>query len=215
MSDARRRAVTDRHDPYLAYIDRFFNAWLPVYDLFGSFIVPVYRGAVAAVSPRAGLEVLDICTGTGEMALRLARKGAVVTGIDSTVAMLDAARRKRGPLDVRFEPMDARELAFPDKSFDVSVLSLALHDMPRPVRLAVLAEARRVTRDRIVIVDYHFPRRRWLRRPLVRAVQLFETAYLARYADEEVQPLLDALGLETVEFRSFWPLVFGLHVVRP
>lgn len=213
MSDSETR--TARHDPYLAYTDRFFRKWLPVYDLFGATIFPVHRAAVALVGPRPGLRVLDICTGTGEMALRLARRGATVTGIDVTEAMLLRAKRKAGRLPVDFRLGDARRLDFPDKSFDVSVLSLALHDMPRRVRIEVLREAARVTRERLVVVDYDFPRALWLRGILVGLVRLFETAYFRRFADEGVLPLLAEAGLEAVEVRLHRPLVFGSFVVRP
>jgi demethylmenaquinone methyltransferase/2-methoxy-6-polyprenyl-1,4-benzoquinol methylase len=203
------------HDAYVAYLDRFFRAWLPVYDLFGATIFPVYRAAVAAVEPREGLSVLDICTGTGEMAIRLAKRGASVVGVDITQPMLDEGRRKGRDLPIRFLVADARRLGFEDKSFDVSVLSLALHDMPRKVRIEVLREARRVTRSRIVVVDYHFPRQPLLRRVAVRLVQLFETAYLTRYADEEVKPLLDEVGLSRQQVRTFFLLPFAVHVVTP
>ena len=205
-----------KNDPYLAYLDRFFRAWLPVYDLFGATIFPVYRAAVSAVDPRAGLTVLDCCTGTGEMAIRLAKRGAVVTGVDVTEPMLEKARRKAKGLPITFVSGDARALGVPDKSFDVAVMSLALHDMPRKVRIDVLRELRRVTRERIVIVDYHFPAWRPLRRASVWAVQLFETAYLTRYADEEVRPLLVEAGLpDVISVRTFPLLPFAIHVVRP
>ena len=203
------------NDPYLAYLDRFFRAWLPVYDLFGATIFPVYRAAVAAVGPRPGLRVLDACTGTGEMAIRLAKRGATVTGVDVTEPMLEQARRKARALPITFLSGDARKLDFPDDAFDVAVLSLALHDMPRRVRIDVLREIRRVTRDCVVVVDYHFPAWRPLRRLSVWAVQLFETAYLTRYADEEVAPLLAEAGLEIASARTFPLLPFAIHVARP
>lgn len=204
-----------KNDPYVAYLDRFFRAWLPVYDLFGATIFPVYRAAVRAVGPRAGLSVLDVCTGTGEMAIRLAKRGASVTGVDVTEPMLDKARTKGRGLPITFLAADARKLDFPDKSFDAAVMSLALHDMPRKVRIEVLRECKRVTRDRIVIVDYAFPRAQPLRRLAVGAVQLFETAYLTRYADEEVGPLLHETGLAVIEVTSFRLLPFAIHVVKP
>jgi ubiquinone/menaquinone biosynthesis C-methylase UbiE len=203
-----------KKDAYVEYIDRFFRKWLPVYDLFGATIFPVYRSAANLVGAEPGLKVLDVCTGTGEMALRLARKGAVVTGVDVTSAMLEKAKRKAGDLPIDFRLADARHMDFPDKSFDVSVLSLALHDMPRKVRLEVLRETARVTRSRIVIVDYDFPESPWLRRSLVRLVQLFETVYLTGFADEGVLPHLKDVGLEQVDVKLYRPLVFGSFVVH-
>jgi ubiquinone/menaquinone biosynthesis C-methylase UbiE len=204
-------------EPYIAYTQRFFRTWLPVYDLFAALIVPAYRAAVRAVDPRPGLSVLDACSGTGEMAVRLARRGAEVTGIDVTEEMLAKARAKAAGLPATFHVMDARRLTFPDRSFDVVVLSLALHDMPRAVRQQVLREARRVARERIVVLDYDFPRRpAWLRRLLVAFVQLFETAYLTPFVrDGGVESQLEAAGLSAWRTRRLRPLTFAVHVVRP
>ena len=51
---------------------------------------------LAAVTP--GARALDLCCGTGDLALALARRGASVTGLDFSAPMLAvAARRRRGP----------------------------------------------------------------------------------------------------------------------
>jgi len=190
-------------DPYIAYTHRYFRAWLPVYDLFGLLIATVYRRAAKTIAPRAGLTVLDICTGTGEMALRCARAGAVVTGVDITEEMLqqaqEKARRKRAV--VQFSTMDARRLAFPDKVFDVAVLALALHDMPGKVRIQVVQEAARVAKERLVILDYDLPRGKLLRRLALSFLMLFETPYLRNFSKEGVLPVLKSAGYSSVAIR--------------
>jgi demethylmenaquinone methyltransferase/2-methoxy-6-polyprenyl-1,4-benzoquinol methylase len=144
--------------------------------------------------------VLDLCTGTGEIALRCARRGARVIAVDLSDSMMARARAKLAARPelatrLRFETMDARRLAFADRSFDVTVLSFALHDMPRPVRLEVLREARRVTARRLVVLDYELPRARPWRRALTASIALFETAYFPRFAAEGLEPLLRDAGL--------------------
>ncbi len=200
-----------RTDAYIAYTHRFFTRWVPVYDLFARSIFYAYRAAVRSLEPRPGRSILDVCTGTGEIALRCARQGAEVTGIDVTPAMLNRARRKKGDLPVRFQLMDARELAFPDASFDRAVLSFALHDMPRRVRLEVLREAARVARERLIILDYDFPRRRLLGPLLVWLVDLFESAYFKGFTREPTSALLREAGLESVCVRK--ALFFSVRVV--
>lgn len=198
-------------DAYITYTHRFFTRWVPIYDLFARSIFHAYRAAVRSVEPCPGRSVLDVCTGTGEIALRCARQGAEVTGIDVTPAMLAKARRKQGDQPVRFQLMDARRLAFPDASFDRTVLSFALHDMPRRVRLEVLREAARVARERLVILDYDFPRRRPLGPLLVWLVDLFESAYFKGFARERTSSLLREAGLEAVCVER--ALFFSVRVV--
>jgi ubiquinone/menaquinone biosynthesis C-methylase UbiE len=201
-------------DAYIAYTHRFFRRWLPVYDLFALSIAWVYRAAVRLAEPAPGRVVLDLCTGTGEVALRLARRGARVIAIDVTPDMLEQARGKAGNLPVDFRLGDARRLALPDRSVDATTLSFALHDMPRPVRLEVLREALRVSRERVVVVDYDFGRS-LPGRLAARLVALFETAYLPRFAEEGVAPLLAELGVVPVAKRRLFPFLFGVWVLEP
>ena len=113
-----------------------------------------------------GAAALDLCCGTGDLALALARRvgsqGAVV-GCDFSERMLDLARRKaaeRGALQVRFEWADALELPYPDKSFDAVTVGFGarnLGDLERG-----LAEMTRVLKPggRAVILEITQPRRR-------------------------------------------------------
>jgi ubiquinone/menaquinone biosynthesis C-methylase UbiE len=204
-------------DPYAEYTRRFFKKWLPVYDLFAWSIFPVYGAALRQVAPGPGLAVLDVCTGTGEMALRCARRGARVTAVDFSEEMLARARAKaaRRGLVVDFRAMDARHLDFPDASFDVVLLSLALHDMPRQVRIAVLHQVRRVARGRIVILDYEIRGPHRLRAWLIRGIRLFETAYFERFAREDVASLLARADLGEIEVRRPFPPLFAVWTARP
>jgi demethylmenaquinone methyltransferase/2-methoxy-6-polyprenyl-1,4-benzoquinol methylase len=108
--------------------------------------------------------------------------------------------------------MDARRLAFADRSFDVTVLSFALHDMPRSVRLQVLGEARRVTARRLVVLDYELPVRRFWRRALLASIALFETAYFPRFAAEGLEPHLREAGLASAVRTRLGP-TFALYTV--
>lgn len=209
FDDRSDRAVSDA---YIDYTHRFFRKWLPVYDGFAASIFWTYRVAAALAEPAPGRTILDLCTGTGEVALRLARRGAHVIGIDVTPEMLEKARAKAlhvhatsTDVDVDFRLGDARHLDLSDQSVDAVTLSFALHDMPRAVRLEVLAEAMRVTRDRLVIVDYHVGPG-LLGRAMARAIALFESAYFPRFAREGgVEPLLEQLDLVPASARRIFP----------
>jgi SAM-dependent methyltransferase len=91
-----------------------------------------------------GRRVLDAGCGSGPLAAALRAKGAVVTGFDSSPAMVALARQRLGAdADLRVADID-RPLPFADDAFDDVVVSLVLHylrDWSAP-----LAELRRVLR---------------------------------------------------------------------
>ena len=200
-------------DPYVAFTRRFFARWSPLYDLFAKPIGFAYGAAVRLAGARPGRSILDLCTGTGEIALRSARRGARVTAVDLTPSMfLRAAQKTRG-LPVRFAGMDARRLAFPDRSFDAVILSFALHDMPRKVRTEVLHEAARVAREALVVLDYDFPRREPWRRAVLAGLASFETPYLREFAKRGAAGALAEAGLLIEETVRPLPGLFVVHRV--
>ena len=74
-----------------------------------------------------GRRILDAGCGSGPLAEALLARGASVTGIDVSPAMVELARRRLGP-DANLQVADlGGPLAFPDGSFDDVVCSLALH----------------------------------------------------------------------------------------
>lgn len=204
-------------DPYIDYTHQFFRRWVGWYDLFAGSIFYAYRAAVNVVQPRPGLTMLDLCVGTGEIALRCAARGATVTGVDITPEMLDKARQKaaRRGLTVRLEVMDARQLKFPDRSFDVVTISFALHDMPRPVRVQVLAEAARVCAGRLVILDYDLPKIRWLFAFYYWVICLFESPYFRTFAREDTLALFAAANLPRPEVVRPFSGMFSVFILRP
>jgi demethylmenaquinone methyltransferase/2-methoxy-6-polyprenyl-1,4-benzoquinol methylase len=125
---------------------------------------------------------------------------------------LRAERKTRG-LPVRCAGMDARQLAFPDGSFDAVLLSFALHDMPRKVRVQVLREAARVARETLVVLDYDVPRRPPWRRIVLKGLGLFETPYLADFARQGARGALEEAGLAIRETLRPLPGLFVIHVV--
>jgi ubiquinone biosynthesis O-methyltransferase len=68
-----------------------------------------------------GRKVLDVGCGDGELALALVKRGAIVTGIDASFAMIDAAewRAKQHAAEIAFQVATAEQLPFPAGRFDV------------------------------------------------------------------------------------------------
>jgi demethylmenaquinone methyltransferase / 2-methoxy-6-polyprenyl-1,4-benzoquinol methylase len=110
---------------------------------------------VARVGP--GSRALDVATGTGDLAIELASRGASVIGVDFSPAMLDLARGKAP--DVAFEEGDALALRFADGEFDAVTVGFGARnfaDLDRGLR-----ELARVTRPggRVVVLEITTPRR--------------------------------------------------------
>jgi len=105
---------------------------------------PIMRSHALPDAPR----ILDVGTGTGEIALRLAKlfPRATILGIDIIEAHLEIARRRATELGdrVTFAVADAFELPYTDASFDLVVCRHVLQAIPTPER--VLAELVRVLR---------------------------------------------------------------------
>jgi demethylmenaquinone methyltransferase / 2-methoxy-6-polyprenyl-1,4-benzoquinol methylase len=124
---------------------------------------------LAAVGP--GSRALDVATGTGDLAIELAGRGARVTGLDFSDGMLEIARTKAqripnpahpaepGASGIEFVQGNALQLAYPDASFDAVTVGFGARnfaDLDRGLR-----ELARVTRPggKVVILEITTPQR--------------------------------------------------------
>lgn len=97
-------------------------------------------------------KVLDLCCGTGDFATDIS--SAFYVGVDLNAAFINYANSRFGnKKDVAFFIADAMHTGLAAKSFSHSMLISCLHHFPDEICLGLLQEARRVTRNRIVIVD--------------------------------------------------------------
>lgn len=124
---------------------------------------------LAGVGP--GSRVLDVATGTGDLAIELARRvapGGEVVGSDFSEPMLDRARAKADRLfgrhgadsvRVRFEWGDALDLPYPDDCFDAATVGFAARNFSDLGR--GLVEMARVVRPggRVVVLEFTTPTR--------------------------------------------------------
>ncbi len=106
--------------------------------------------------------VLDVATGTGDLAIEIARRhpAASVVGVDPSEGMLEVGRRKLRGLDdrVTLEVGDAQALAHPDDSFDGATIAFGIRNVPDRAR--GLAEMARVVRPggRVCVLELSEPR---------------------------------------------------------
>ncbi|MGI5864882.1 MAG: ubiquinone/menaquinone biosynthesis methyltransferase [Myxococcales bacterium] len=142
------------------------------------------EAAARACLEGAPRRVLDLCCGTGDLAVRLKRSGGAavaVAGLDYSRPMLEIARRKaaeRG-LQIDFVHADAAAMPFPDGHFDRVGISFAFRNLTfkNPMTPKYLAETLRILRPggRLVIVESSQPRQ-----PVIRGLyHLYMRAFVA------------------------------------
>jgi demethylmenaquinone methyltransferase/2-methoxy-6-polyprenyl-1,4-benzoquinol methylase len=124
------------------------------------------RLVVRETTPGAKGRVLDLATGTGDIAALYARSmapGGEVIGADFCADMIDYARQRSSNSfpNIRFEIADAMALQYEDNSFDTTSISFGIRNVDDPV--IALGEMRRVTRPggRVVILETGQPKGLW------------------------------------------------------
>ena len=139
-----------------------FDRIARVYDLMNSVMTAglhhrwrARAADLARVGP--GARALDVATGTGDLAIELARRGAEVTGLDFSEPMLELARGKAPGLD--WVQGDALELPYPDAAFDAATVGFGARNFSDLDR--GLAEMARVVRPggRVVVLEITVPQR--------------------------------------------------------
>jgi demethylmenaquinone methyltransferase / 2-methoxy-6-polyprenyl-1,4-benzoquinol methylase len=203
MSDSTH--VTNREA-----ITRMFGAIADRYDLMNRVMTMGQdlrwrRQAADMAEVKAGDTVLDVASGTGDLAFELARlvqPGGRVIGLDATEEMLNLARRKASErdLEVGFQLGDVLDLPFPESSFDAVTCAFGVRNFDD--RLTALTEMTRVVRPgrRVVILELTPPENRLARKYMDEVVprlgQLIAHAREAyTYLPESVKDFPDAVSL--------------------
>ncbi|HEU5423311.1 MAG TPA: bifunctional demethylmenaquinone methyltransferase/2-methoxy-6-polyprenyl-1,4-benzoquinol methylase UbiE [Nitrolancea sp.] len=191
------------------------------------------RAARAAIGAGAA-RVLDVATGTGDLALELAGQGvALVVGADFSGGMLASAAAKRaesGTQAVRLVQADAMRLPFASGSFDAVTIGFGLRNLPDYG--GAVAELARVLRPggRLVILEMSPLRQPLLRRgfdlyfahlvPLVGGLISGDRdayGYLPRSVGafpppEQLMDLMRQAGLRSVRYESLALGTVALHI---
>jgi demethylmenaquinone methyltransferase / 2-methoxy-6-polyprenyl-1,4-benzoquinol methylase len=141
-----------------AMFDRIARIYDPVNTVMTAGMHHAWRRRAAdltGVGP--GSRALDVATGTGDLAVELASRGAAVTGMDFSPAMLELARAKAPELE--FEEGDALALRYGDAEFDAVTVGFGARnfaDLDQGLR-----EMARVTKPggRVVVLEITTPQR--------------------------------------------------------
>src|SRR6267154_5983684 len=111
-------------------------------DAFGSLTRQAIDPLLDAAQVRAGARVLDVASGPGYAAAAAAQRGARVTALDFSVAMVEMARSQNP--EIEFREGDAGALSFADGSFDAVVMNFGMLHLAQPER--AVSEALRALR---------------------------------------------------------------------
>ena len=120
--------------------DRFMRKDRAAYDEMYALIRPVVKGKT----------VLELATGTGLIAKNIVNAAAHIEASDTSAEMIREAKRRNHSAKLYFSVQDMFCLPYADESFDVVIVSNALHIVPQPEK--ALAEIHRVLKDDGVLI---------------------------------------------------------------
>jgi demethylmenaquinone methyltransferase / 2-methoxy-6-polyprenyl-1,4-benzoquinol methylase len=123
------------------------------------------RRLVGRIGLKRGTRLLDVATGTGDLAALASARGAFVVGLDITWRMLELAAAKTPVPSPGFVRGDMLALPFPDASFDVVTTGYGVRNAPDLGR--ALDEIARVVRPggQFLSLDFDRPEKVMLRAP--------------------------------------------------
>ncbi len=228
-----------------AHVREMFGRIAPRYDLLNHLLSldvdKVWRRRVAtrfgAILKNPGARVLDLCCGTGDLALAFrkeAPEGAEIVGSDFVPEMLDRARAKAAAVDgkIVFVEADALALPFADASFDLVACSFGFRNLANYE--SGLREILRVLRPggAAAILEFAEPRgklfggmyRFYFRRVLPRlgglisgngAAYTYLPSSVSKFpSPENLQAQFSAAGYEDARFERWTGGIVTLHTAR-
>jgi demethylmenaquinone methyltransferase/2-methoxy-6-polyprenyl-1,4-benzoquinol methylase len=219
-------------------VQRMFGEIAPHYDrmnhLLSLNIDKYWRSwTVRKLQPVAGEPILDVCTGTGDLAIAFQRatggKSEIIAA-DFCREMLEIGRRKQAKAgigsELTFIEADAQQLPFHDDRFAIVSVAFGLRNVADTDR--GLAEMTRVCRlgGQVAVLEFSTPRRQplrglylfYFRHILPRIGQFlarnnseayeYLPATVAQFPDgEQLAERMRGVGLKNVKY---WPLTFGI-----
>jgi demethylmenaquinone methyltransferase/2-methoxy-6-polyprenyl-1,4-benzoquinol methylase len=210
-------------------VRRMFDRIAPVYDAMNRLMTAGldrrWRAEAAGAVVRPGDRVLDVCCGTGDLAVAAHEAGGKVTGLDFSEPMLERAHGKSGEID--WVAGDALAMPFADGSYDAATVGFGVRnfeDLPRG-----LAELRRVLRPggRLAVLEITRPEgllapfyRFWFDGVIPLAGKLlpggaaytYLPASVRRFPDPQgLAKLMDEAGFDEIRWRLFAGGIVALH----
>ena len=132
-----------------------YKLMAPLYDVvLYPFVHQIRRHVLRIVRQLRPQKILDVCCGTGDQLRMLKRHGIEAVGIDLSPSMLSVSNR--GEYAPNCLLQDATAMRFDDETFDLVMVSFALHEAGWSNAKRILEETHRVTapHGHLLLVDY-------------------------------------------------------------
>ena len=227
-------------------LQKMFRAVPPSYDFLNRLLTFGFdqlwrKKAVRECLGNNPVNILDLCSGTGDLAIKLGKSalpGANIVALDYSETMLETAQKKakrRNLTNIKFLYADASNIPFPDEYFDSIGISFAFRNLTfhNPDRDKFLTEIFRVLKStgRFVIVETSQPMNKlfrklyhiylkWITAPVGGLISGHHgaynyLAYSARnyYTNKELLELLLEKGFSEIKSTPFLAGIASLHVI--
>ena len=194
------------------------------------------RKAARLAAKTGGTQWVDMCTGTGEMAIylsKLAPEGAKIYAVDFCESMMEKARQKPNAERIQFITADIKALPFDGESFDLVTMSFATRsiNVRKEILIRIFAEYYRVLKPGGLFVNLETSRPPFL--PIRKCFDLYVKLFVEQiggrisgsrrayaflagtiprfYPAEELAEIMRQAGFEKVTFRR---LCFGAAAIH-
>ena len=129
----------------------FLDRTAKIYDYFMKKDHKAYKQMYSLIYPVVRhKQVLELATGTGLIAKHIVRSADHIEATDASQEMIEQAKQGVKSTKLYFSVQDMFHLPYADQSFDVVIVSNALHIVPEPER--ALAEIRRVLKEDGILI---------------------------------------------------------------
>ena len=184
------------------HYDRFMHKDAAAYMQMYALLRPVVKAKT----------VLELATGTGLIAKHIVNAAAHIEAADVSAEMIAEAKRDNRSAKLHFSVQDMFRLPYADKSFDVVIVSNALHIVPQPEK--ALQEIRRVLKDGGLLIAPTFTHAENSFSGKVRAffMKLAGLPHHSRWTSEEYLRFLRQNGWtvrKSAVLKASFPLTYG------
>jgi len=197
------------------------------------------RKAADIAAADGGSAWLDICCGTGEMAVNLTKRagnGTAIFAADFSKPMIEIARNKPRTKNINFLLVNAAELPFPDNFFDLITISFATRNLntTRDILIRTFSEFRRVLKPggRFINLETSQPTNKIIKKLVHTYVSLTVRqlgtaltgskagyAYLANsiprfYEADELAKILREAGFDKIDYKRLFFGAMAIHKAK-